>query len=854
MDSSLTTKGLSSEEAAQRLLRDGPNELPGRKSRSLLMIAISALREPMFQLLLGAGAIYFILGNFEEAITLLAFANVSIMIGIIQEARTEKTLEALRDLTSPRALVLRDGQQIRIPGRELVVGDIVFLTEGDRVPGDVVLLEAGDFAADESLLTGESVPVEKMAWDGQTPVILRPEVEGVPGAFSGSLVVRGHALGEVRAIGPQTSLGKIGKSLGGIEEEVTPLHRQTRRLVRVFATLGIAISVILAVILGLVRGDWIKAALSGITLAMATLPEEFPLVLSVFLALGAWRISRHRVLTRRSSAIEALGSATVLCTDKTGTLTQNRMEVAALAVDGLEWRSAEQSQVPAKLQGLLETAQLASRAGSADPMERALQALAARGTDSGQLPPPELVLVHEYPLRPELLAFGNLWETADGTALIAAAKGAPEAIADLCHLPAPEAARLQARVAALAATGLRVLAVAKATVRAEQYDATSQHDFAFEPVGLLGFADPLRPGVAAAVDACRQAGIRVAMITGDHPTTARAIAKQAGLGDNPPILSGVELEALAKDEAVRSIAATTIFARIMPEQKLRIVDALKGAGEIVAMTGDGVNDAPALKSAHIGIAMGQRGTDVAREAASLVLLDDDFGSIVVAVSLGRQIHDNLMKAMRFILAVHVPIVGLSLLPALFGWPAILAPIHVVFLELLIDPVCSIVFEGEVAERNVMRRPPRSASAPLLDIGHLVASAAQGAVALVAALAAYLIAGALGFDDDSRRTLTFVALIVGDIGLILANRELSGSILAGIGRSNVALRLVLVVTTIGLAVAIYLPPATHLFAFTPLSAVAIGVAVAIGLTSYPALEILGRVGQAVSARLDRRGVA
>jgi len=843
--------GLTQAQAAQRLRRDGFNELPDRQRRSILAISSGTLHEPMFQLLLGAGALYLVLGNTSEAIALLIAAIASISIGIVQEIRTERTLETLRDLTSPRALVIREGKRVRIAGRELVRDDLIVLSEGDRVPGDAIVLAANDLEVDESLLTGESAAVGKTAWNQADPVELRPSGDNALVVFSGTLVIRGNATCLVRATGGGTAIGKIGKSLSGIAEEQTPLRRQTRRLVRLFATLGVGVSIVLTVVLALVRHDWVEAALSGITLAMATLPEEFPLVLSVFLALGAWRISQRNVLTRRAAAIEALGAATVLCSDKTGTLTRNRMAVAALAAAGLEWNAISgKGSFPEGMKSLLETAELASRPNSSDPMEIAIRDLIPGQTGNSEAQGQKSDgrrIVREYPLRPELLAFSNLWEGPDG-GLVAAAKGAPEAIADICHLSESETDVIRRRVAIMAEDGLRVLGVARAAVPPTLGKTDLQHDFAFAFVGLIGFADPLRDGIPEAIAACRNAGIRIAMITGDHPATARAIAAQAGLGAEPAVLTGPEIESLSDDAAARAIATTSVFARTMPEQKLKIVNALKNAGEVVAMTGDGVNDAPALKAAHIGIAMGQRGTDVAREAAGLVLLNDDFGSIVEAVRLGRQIHDNLMKAMRFIISVHLPVVGLSLVPVLLGWPALLMPIHVVFLELLIDPVCSIVFEGESAEWNVMNRPPRPIAAPLLDSALVARSAAQGLFVMAAALVAYDIGMRSGLDGGGR-AMGFLALVVGNIGLILANRELSGSILAGLARRNAALRIVLAVTATALTLILYVPALRHLFSFEALPARNMGIAIAIGLASYPFQEAVSWLMRAMPRRLN-----
>jgi Ca2+-transporting ATPase len=669
----------------------------------------------MLALLMGGGVIYLALGDVKEAMILLVFATLSIVITVVQETRTERVLERLRDLTSPRALVIRDGERKRIAGREVVRGDIVLLGEGDRVPADAVLLHSQDLQIDESLLTGESVPVRKCVGDVTSTQQPRPGGDDLPYVFSGSLVVRGSGLAEVIATGALSEIGKIGQSLSALETEPPRLQAQTRQLVRVFAVVGGAVSVLAVLLYGTLRGGWLDVVLAGIALGMSMLPEEFPVVLTVFMAMGAWRISRADVLTRRAAAIETLGSATVLCTDKTGTLTENRMTIVELRPRGggiYRPREGSGAIMSEDLRDLVEFGLLASARESFDPMERAFHDLGREQlADIEHLHRSEWKLVHAYGLRPSLLAMSHVWQTAQQE-FVVAAKGAPEAIAHLCHLTGADVAAMMQSVDAMADEGLRVLGVARASFVGQTWPE-SQHDFEFEFLGLVGLADPVRPSVPAAVTKCRSAGIRVVMITGDYPATARAIARQAGL-DAEDLVTGNKLERLSKRELARRVRTATVFARILPEQKLRIVKALKANGEIVAMTGDGVNDAPSLKAAHIGVAMGGRGTDVAREASSIVLLDDDFGSIVKSVRLGRQIYDNLRKAMGFIFAVHVPIAGLALLPLLLGLPILLGPVHIAFLEMVIDPVCTLVFEAEAEEDDVMRRPPRAPDQPLFS--------------------------------------------------------------------------------------------------------------------------------------------
>jgi len=834
-------RGLSEADARARLKTEGYNELPRPDRRTPLHIILEVLREPMMALLIGGGAIYLILGDLKEALILLAFATLSIVITVVQEARTERVLEALRDLTSPRALVLRDGERKRIAGREVVRGDVVVLAEGDRVPADAVLIQSHDLQTDESLLTGESIPVRKIADSNvDSSIARRPGGDDLPWVFSGSLIVRGRGMGEVIATGALSEIGKIGQSLSTLETEQPRLQAQTRRLVGVFAVVGGAVSILAVLLYGTLRGGWLDAVLAGIALGMSMLPEELPVVLTVFMAMGAWRISRARVLTRRAAAIEALGSATVLCTDKTGTLTENRMSVVELRLKNGEIfrpRDASGTKMPKDFHGLVEFGLLASERDPFDPMERAFHDLAREQlAETEHLPGPQWKLVHAYGLRPGLLAMSQVWQSTDARQdFVIAAKGAPEAIADLCHLNASDVARLTQFVDTMAAEGLRVLGVARASLAGKTWP-DSQHDFSFEFLGLVGLADPLRPSVPDAVSECRSAGIKVIMITGDYPATARAIARQAGL-DTEDCATGKELEQSSDAELALRVRTATVFARIMPEQKLRIVNALKANREIVAMTGDGVNDAPSLKAAHIGIAMGGRGTDVAREASSIVLLDDDFGSIVKSVRLGRRIYDNLRKAMGFIFAVHVPIAGLALLPLLFGLPMIFGPVHIAILEMVIDPVCSLVFEAEREEDDVMRRPPRGPDEPLFS-GPLIGwGLLQGSFAFVLVAVIFVVPLRRGMPEEEVRALAFFSLVLTIVSLIFVNRSFSASPVTALRRPNPALAVVLLAVTTMLSVTLLWPFARGLFRFGPLHLDDLTLTLGAGVLVLVLLELL-----------------
>jgi P-type Ca2+ transporter type 2C len=849
--------GLTEFDAQSRLRTEGHNELPRQDRRTPLRIMIEVVREPMLILLLTGGLVYLVFGDLKEALILLVFATMSVVITVVQETRTERVLEALRDLTSPRALVIRDGVRMRIAGREVVRGDLVVLAEGDRVPADAVLFQSHDLQTDESLLTGESVPVRKVARASGREVVSRsegqrPGGDDLPYVFSGSLIVRGTAIGEVTATGILSEIGRIGQSLSTLETEPPRLQAQTRRLVRVFVMVGAPVSILAVLLYGSLRGGWLDAVLAGIALGMSMLPEELPIVLTVFMAMGAWRISQARVLTRRASAIEALGSATVLCTDKTGTLTQNRMTIVELRLKQAEiFRLSEETskKIPESFHDLIKFGWLASAPEPFDPMDKAFHALhVLRATEAERRDAPEWRLVRAYGLRPDLLAMSHVWQHGpdDKQALVIAAKGAPEAIADLCHLSADERAAVTKSVELMAGEGLRVLGVARASYVGSTWPQ-SQHDFAFEFLGLVGLADPIRPSVPEAVLDCRSAGIKIVMITGDYPATAKAIARQAGI-DAADVVTGKELALLSDAELSLRVRTATVFARILPEQKLRIVNALKGNGEIVAMTGDGVNDAPSLKAAHIGIAMGGRGTDVAREASSIVLLDDDFGSIVKSVRLGRRIYDNLRKAIGFIFAVHVPIAGLALLPLLFGLPILFGPMHIAFLEMVIDPVCSLVFEAETEEDDVMRRPPRSPDEPLFSRSLIAWSLLQGFLSFALVAAIFVIALRRGMPETEVRALAFFSLVMTIVGLIFVNRSFSASLAVAIRRPNAALAWVMLVVAAMLGLTLLWPFASKLFRFGPLHLDDLAVTLGAGAVVLVVLEVLKPIWRAKFERL------
>jgi Ca2+-transporting ATPase len=834
MEGPYTLHGLDEHEARERLRVHGPNEILDREKRSLGATLAAVATEPMFGLLLAAAAVYLIIGDLGEGLLLAAFAVASVGLVIAQERRSQRALDALRELAAPQVRVMRAGQLRRIPARELVPGDLFVLAEGERVAADAQLRQASALEIDESLLTGESVPVAKRAAQpGQAPA-QRPSDDdaAATAAWAGTLVVAGHALAEVVATGAHTQVGRIGASLAAIAPEPSPLQRQLKRLVRLFGAVAIVAAAALALWYGLRNGQWLQGLLSALALGMAMLPEEFPMVLSVFLALGAWRLARAQVLSRQPAAVEALGAASFLCVDKTGTLTENRMRLARLVADALDHPIAPGQPLPEPVHRLLEMAMLASRRGSPDPIDRALLEHGDAALADTEHLHPLWLLEREYPLSAELLAMSQAWTDEAGVRRVAA-KGAPEAVLDLCHAPAAQREAVMARVHELAAQGLRVLAVAEGTY-AGQEPAAQAHDVSFTWLGLLGFRDPLRASVPAAVAQARAAGIAVAMITGDHAATALAIAREAGLDTEAGALRGQDLDTLDDAALAQAVRTVRVFARVSPAHKLRLVQALQRNGETVAMTGDGVNDAPALKAAHIGIAMGVRGTDVAREAAGLVLLEEDFGRIVGGVRMGRRIFDNLQRVMTYITAIHVPIAGLALLPVLFGLPPLLLPAHVVLTEMVIDPVCSLAFEGAPEDPRVMSRPPRPREGSLLGRALLVTGLVQGSCLLAATLAIYVLALQGGRTEDVARTLAVLGLTAGNLLLVAVNASAGLGWRALFAPGTRAFWWVTAAAVTALTLALAVPAARELLRFAlpgwadlAAALAAVGVAVAFG---------------------------
>ncbi len=830
-------KGLSEAEVQKRLASHGHNELPSSRARGFWKLIWDVVKEPMFLLLIACALLYLILGDFQEALVLSISVIIVIGIELIQERKTERALEALKNLSSPRALVIREGERVRIPGREVVVDDLIVLAEGDRVPADAFILENSQLTVDESLLTGESVPVRKSVWKGGQ----QPKQAGgddLPCVYSGTLIVGGTGIARVFATGQDTELGKIGKSLESVKDEDTKLSRDTGKLVKAFAIFALLICTVVIAVYYFSRGNLIESFLTGITLAMSVLPEEFPVILTVFMALGAWRMSKKHVLTRRMQAIENLGSATVLCTDKTGTLTRNRMTLQKVWSQEAETElhPLPETPLPESSREILYHSVLASMPEPFDPMEKAIHEALAEADAEKYSAIGKLELVKEYSLSDALRAMTNVWGQGDGGKHIAAVKGSPESVMSLCKMDKERSNALMARVQEYSEQGLRLLGVAAAEADPARLP-DDQAGFDFRWLGLIALADPIRETVPDAVKECYHAGIRVIMITGDYIGTAKAIGRDVGLRDLENVITGEELNAMDDNELRKRARKVSIFARVVPEQKLRIVKALKANGEIVAMTGDGVNDAPALKSANIGISMGQRGTDVAREASDMVLTDDDFSSIVSGISLGRRIYDNLRKSFVYVFSLHVPIAGMSLIPAMLAdYPLIWFPVHIAFLELIIDPACSVVFEMEPEEPDIMDREPRDPRQPLFGKSMVSIGFLQGAGVLAALVLIYFWGLGRGLAENHLRTLIFTTMVFSNIMLITTNRSWKKNLIRIFRTPNKAMTFLILGVLALIVLVTQVPPVTSLFHLARLGIVEILLCLAIGNISVLWFEI------------------
>lgn len=746
--------GLNSEEVEKLQKKYGMNELVIQEKPNMLKKFLGVFKEPMFLLLLIATTVYFLLGAPKDGAIMLVFVGFVASITFIQEWKTEKTMNALKDLTSPKVNTLRDGKNILIKSTELVPGDVVFLSEGERIPADCIVLEPSNFSVDESILTGESEYVMKVSTtqSEKSTDYWKKDI-----LYAGTLCVFGKCTAIVKFTGINTEYGKIGKAISEAKDEPTPLQKKVSILVKNIAIAGVILCISVMVASYFYSFDILNSILSGISLAMAIIPEEFPVVLTVFLSMGAYRLAKNNTLMRKISAVETLGSATVLCVDKTGTITQNKMKVKSIYSDGGIFNNED-----LKNQELSDLMVLSCEKDPYDPMEKAILEAANLS---------QLETVYKYDLSKKIAFDSKTKRMANiyikDNKYYVAVKGSAETVLGLCNLDKQTMDEINIEIDKMASNGLRVLALADCTSE-EVYEDLECYELTFK--GLVGLQDPPKEGVEEAIKLCKKAGIRVVMITGDYSKTAMAIGEEIGLKFTDKVIVGNEIDSLSENELCEVVKSCDVFSRVIPEQKMKIVKALKKNGEIVAMTGDGVNDAPALKSADIGIAMGQRGTEVAKEAADMILMDDNFTTIVKSVKDGRRVYDNIRKAMVYILIIHIPIAAMAMFAPLFNLPPLLLPMHIMLLELIIDPTCSIVFEGEPAEANIMENPPRSPQEPLLTRSLTIKVVLQGIIMFLAAFMPFHYMIDLGISSEYARSFSLITFIVANVTLVLVNRS------------------------------------------------------------------------------------
>lgn len=746
--------GLNSEEVEKLQKKYGMNELVIQEKPNMLKKFLGVFKEPMFLLLLIAATVYFLLGAPKDGAIMLVFVGFVASITFIQEWKTEKTMNALKDLTSPKVNTLRNGKNILIKSTELVPGDVVFLSEGERIPADCIVLEPSNFSVDESILTGESEYVMKVSTtqSEKSTDYWKKDI-----LYAGTLCVFGKCTAIVKFTGINTEYGKIGKAISEAKDEPTPLQKKVSILVKNIAIAGVILCISVMVASYFYSFNILNSILSGISLAMAIIPEEFPVVLTVFLSMGAYRLAKNNTLMRKISAVETLGSATVLCVDKTGTITQNKMKVKSIYSDGRIFNNED-----LKNQELSDLMVLSCEKDPYDPMEKAILEAANLS---------QLETLYKYDLSKKIAFDSKTKRMAniyikDNTYYVAV-KGSAETVLGLCNLDKQRMDEINIEIDKMASNGLRVLALADCTSE-KVYEDLECYELTFK--ALVRLQDPPKEGVEEAIKLCKKAGIRVVMITGDYSKTAMAIGEEIGLKFTDKVIVGNEIDSLSENELCEVVKSCDVFSRVIPEQKMKIVKALKKNGEIVAMTGDGVNDAPALKSADIGIAMGQRGTEVAKEAAHMILMDDNFTTIVKSVKDGRRVYDNIRKAMVYILIIHIPIAAMAMFAPLFNLPPLLLPMHIMLLELIIDPTCSIVFEGEPAEANIMENPPRPPQEPLLTRNLTIKVVLQGVVMFLAAFMPFHYMIDLGISSEYARSFSLITFIVANVTLVLVNRS------------------------------------------------------------------------------------
>ncbi|CAM4290713.1 cation-translocating P-type ATPase [Zobellia nedashkovskayae] len=825
-------KGLTDEQVANSRKVHGANSFTYKNENGFLEAVKSILKEPMILILLVASSIYFITRNFGDGIFMVAAIILVGSISLYQDSRSRKALAKLKNLTEPNSKVIRNGVTMEIPSEELVVGDSLMVEEGTMVPADGAIVHSNDFSVNESILTGESLSVFKDASSANNSI------------FSGTTVASGLAIATITAIGNHTQLGKIGDSLDNIEDEKTPLELQIANFVKQMAIWGGITFLMVWGINYFNSHDILDSLLKALTLAMSILPEEIPVAFTTFMALGAWRLMKLGVVVKQMKTVETLGSATVICTDKTGTLTQNKMSLARLFSIKTGKITSTEAILENEEKELITIAMWASEPIPFDPMEISLHDAYAKHTDVDERP--KYHMIHEYPLGGKPPMMTHLFENESGQRIIAA-KGAPEALIQLSNLTAEEKKSVYATIDELGKQGFRLLGVGQAVFEGT-YFPKYQQDFPFQFKGLVAFYDPPKENISQVLKDFDTAGINVKLVTGDNSATAVAIAKEIDFIGYDKCMSGDELMQLTDTELQKKVIDTQVFSRMFPEAKLRIINALKANNEVVAMTGDGVNDGPALKAAHIGIAMGNKGTEIAKQAASLILVDDDLSKMVDAIAMGRKIYTNLKKAIQYIISIHIPIILTVFIPLALRWiyPSIFSPSHVILLELIMGPTCSIIYENEPMEKNTMNKKPRPFTTTFFKFNELWTSIIQGLVITLASLSVYQYALGQGFVEDTTRTMVFMVLIVANIFLTLVNRSFYFSLFTTLKYKNNLVGLIIGITVALAALLLFIPPLTDFFEFNTLSVNQLLVSLFAGSISVLWYEVV-KWGQRIKAK-------
>ncbi|WP_435353126.1 cation-translocating P-type ATPase [Emticicia sp. SJ17W-69] len=809
-------QGLTTKQVLEAREKYGYNTLDYKKENGLLDAIKSLAKEPMVILLLVASAIYFISGQVGDGIFLASAIVLVSAISLYQDSRSRNALEKLKDFTQPNCKVIRNGKVEEIKSDDLVVGDSLMVEEGTSITADGVIVHSNDFSVNESILTGESLSVYKDAEKEDNLI------------FKGTTVASGLAIATITAIGNETKLGKIGKSLEGIKEEKTPLEVQINSFVKKMVIAGAIVFIVVWVINYSHSRNLLDSLLKALTLAMSILPEEIPVAFTTFMALGAWRLMKMGIVVKQMKTVETLGSATIICTDKTGTITENRMSLAKIFVlKSLKTTDAENISTDDEKE-LLTMAMWASEPIPFDPMEVALHNVYEKTIAEDVRN--QFKLIHEYPLDGKPPMMTHIFENVAGKRIIAA-KGAPEALINVSNLSSDEKQQIEDVIKTLAIDGYRVLGVGEANFEGNNYPATQQ-EFHFTFKGIVAFYDPPKKNIHTVLDKFNKAGITVKIVTGDNAATTTAIAKQIGFRDYQASITGDELMQLNDAELQKKVLDTNIFTRMFPDAKLKIINALKVKHEIVAMTGDGVNDGPALKAAHIGIAMGKKGTEIAKEAASLILLKDDLSKMVDAIAMGRRIYSNLKKAIQYIISIHIPIILTVFIPLALGWiyPNIFSPVHIIFLELIMSPTCSIIYENEPMEKNTMSQKPRPFTDAFFSFKELTTSIVQGLMITVGNLAAYQYSISQGYDESLTRTFVFTTLIVANIVLTLVNRSFYYSIFTTLRYKNNLVLLIISITIAILSLLLFVKPLTKFFDFEALNLSQLLICIGIGFIS------------------------